>query len=66
MKKNNYAIYVLTFYIILIGILLLTSCSVVSRVFPSKNSVCPSNDSKYFFRQAGTKPTKQFIRNNKH
>ena len=70
MKKNEYAPYILIFYIILIGILLFTSCvaveHTVSKIFPSKSAVCPSNDSRYFFRHAGAKPTKQYLRNNRN
>lgn len=69
MKKNDYAIYILIVYLLLIGILLLASCSVVDRtigkVFPNKKYVCPTNDSKFFFRQAGTRPTKQYLKNNR-
>jgi hypothetical protein len=70
MKKNEYAPYILIFYIILIAILLFTSCvaveHTVSKIFPSKSAVCPSNDSRFFFRQAGVKPTKQYLRNNRN
>ena len=58
MKKNDYAIYILIFYLLLIGILLLSSCTAI-RVG------CPTNNYKYFFKQAGTKPTKQYLRNNR-
>jgi hypothetical protein len=58
MKKNDYAIYIFIIYLILIGILLLLSCTAIKIG-------CPTNNSKYFFKQEGAKPTKQFIKNNR-
>jgi len=55
--------------IILICTICCTSCNVINRtigkVFPSEDSICPANDSKFFFRQAGARPTKQYLRNNR-
>jgi hypothetical protein len=69
MEKNKYGIYVLAIFIILIIALLLSSCSIVNRtlgkMFPKMETSCPVNDSKYFFRQAGTKPTKQYLKNHR-
>ena len=46
------------------------SCSfvnhLVSKTFPSRESVCPSNDARFFFRQNGAKPTKQYLRHNRN
>ena len=55
---------------ILICTIFCTSCRLldrtISRTFPSRSSVCPTNDSRFFFRQAGARPTKQYLRNNRH
>ena len=57
------------FLAILVLLSTVTGCEAVKstfmRIFPKENSVCPTNDSRYFFRQNGTKPTKQFRRNNR-
>ena len=65
MKKNKYTIYVLAIFIIIIFALLLSSCSMVrhtaNKMFPYSETSCPTNDSKFFFRQAGVKPTRQYM-----
>lgn len=70
MEKNKYAIYVLAIFLIVIFALLFSSCAIINRtaskMFPSLETSCPINDSKFFFRQAGARPTKQYLRNNRH
>lgn len=67
MKKTKFSIHLL---IIFSFVILFSSCAainhMVSKMFPSKASVCPTNDSKFFFRQNGTRPTKQYRRNHRN
>ena len=67
MKKIKYLNYLL---IIFSCVILFSSCAainhMVSKIFPSKASVCPTNDPKFFFRQNGARPTKQYRRNNRN
>lgn len=59
--KNEYAPYVLIFYIFLIGLLLLFSgCS--NLYVGSKYTSCPSNDKAFWYKRQGVKPTKQFMK----
>jgi len=38
----------------------------VSKTFPSKQSYCPTNNSSFFFKQNGARPTKQYLRNHRN
>ena len=62
MKKNDYTIYIFCIYLILIIILLLSqqSCNLYYKtLYGGKQTSCPINDPKYFYKQAGTKPFKR-------
>lgn len=59
--KNEYAPYVLIFYIFLISLLLLFSgCSTL--YVGSKYTSCPSNDKTFWYKRMNVKPSKQFIK----
>ena len=56
------------FYVLISVLLLVTmpSCNVIMKIFHPFNAQndCPTNNPNYFFKKAGAKPTKDYVRHN--
>lgn len=60
MKKHRTTIYVLILYVLFWTIVMsLFGCNVYVGKSYSK---CPTNDKTYFYKQAGVKPSKAYMR----
>jgi len=64
MKNKNQSFFILILFMLVLST---TSCNVIMKAihpFNAQND-CPSNNPKYFFKKAGAKPTKAYVRNNR-
>jgi hypothetical protein len=59
MKKRNQGFFVLALIMLIVST---ESCGMLRN---TQESNCPTNDPNYFFKKAGAKPTKYYIRTNK-